>query len=166
MNPISGGQIRMIYGLARRCGMDGDELHGMIAAQTGRESIRELTIYQGVQLIDRLKGMAGERTTREAAGRLAPEIAKGDEARSHDAAYAVPWPSEDIPGRASAGQRRMIRSVIREMGWTDERLRAFLDKRYHVSDVAFLPSAKCGAVIEALKAMRDGGRGDRRERHG
>lgn len=136
MNPISGGQIRMIYGLARRCGMGGDELHGMIAAQTGRESIRELTIYQGVQLIDRLKGMAGEPVR------------------------------EDIPGRASDGQRSMIRSVIREMGWTDERLRAFLDKRYHVSDVAFLPSAKCGAVIEALKAMRDGGRGDRRERHG
>lgn len=136
MNMISPAQLRMIYGLSRRCDMDEETLHAMVLAQTGVASLKQLTSHQAAQIIDQLRIKAGEPVR------------------------------EDIPGRASDGQRRMIRSVIRELGWTDERLRAFLDKRYHVSDVAFLPCAKCGAVIEALKAMRDGGRGDRRERYG
>ena len=129
---ISTGQIRAVYGYARKCGLDNEMLHELVAAQTRRKSIKELTIHQGVRLINHLKRMAGEG-------------------------------QEDIPGRASQGQRRMIRSVAKDMGWTEERLRAFLDKRYGVSDVAFLPAGKCAALIEALKAMRAGGRG---ERHG
>ena len=132
VDEISSGQIRAVYGYARKCGMDNDVLHALVAAQTGRESIKELTVRQGWSLIEYLKRLAGEAT-------------------------------EDIPGRASEGQRRMIRAIAREMGWTAERLRAFLEKRYGASDVAFLPSGKCGAVIEAMKAIRDGGRG---ERHG
>lgn len=135
--PISGGQLRMVYGLAKKCGVDNDLLHDMIKAQFGADSMKALSMRQAKQLIDRLQQATGD----------APA---------------------DVPGRASESQRRLIYAIARELGWTNEskRLRMFLEKRFGVSDVPFLPSTKCGAVIEALKAIRDGGRGERRQGNG
>lgn len=78
MNMISPAQLRMIYGLSRRCDMDEETLHAMVLAQTGVASLKQLTSHQAAQIIDQL------RTRRASPVR------------------------EDIPGRASDGQRRMI----------------------------------------------------------
>jgi hypothetical protein len=127
----------MIYGLARRCGIDNDLLHDMIKHQFQAESMKALSMGQGKLLIDRLQKATGDA-------------------------------SAEVPGRASEGQRRMIYGLARELGWSrdSKRLRGFLEKRFDVSDVPFLPAAKCGPVIEALKAIRDGGRGERRLENG
>lgn len=132
IKPISQGQMRMIYGLARKVNLDDELLHDMVRGQTGCEHIRSLSITQAKALIDRLKRVAGE-------------------------------PEKETPGdRATEAQRRMIYALAKELGWDHERLRAFMEKRFNASAVAFLTASKTKAVIEALKSIQAGGRGERR----
>lgn len=133
--PVSGKQIAMMYGMAKRCGLDNDTLHDLVKCRTGQDSIRALSSGQANLVIGRMQELLGE---------------------------SAKTPSD----RATEAQVRKIYGIAREMGWMDNpmRLRSFLEKRFGCSDVAFLPASKVSAVIEALKAMQDGGRGDRKER--
>lgn len=138
---ISAGQVRMIYALARKAGMDDDLLHAKVKAITcGCEHISHLTSTQGIVIIERLQQEAGE-TVR-------PKAVPSD--------------------RATVAQRNLIRVLACELGWDTEgtRLRGFLEKRFGVSDVQFLTAAKTSSVIEAMKAMKQGGRGERRQSDG
>jgi len=138
--PISDGQVRMIYGLARKAGLDDALLHDMVLAQTGCPHIKNLTCLQGIQIIERLQKAAGETPQ--------PKIVPSD--------------------RGTIAQRNLIQTLACELGWDTEgqRLRAFLEKRFGVSDMGFLTAAKTAAVIEAMKAMKQGGRGERRKADG
>ena len=132
----TGAQLRMIYGMAKKIGMDNDELHCMVHGLTGCESLRALDTRQGARVIDRLNALAGvERTP---------------------------------PNRASPAQQRMILGLARDMGWMEDpaRLRGFLESRAGVSDVRYLPPAAAGRIIEAMKAMKEGGRAERRRHSG
>lgn len=57
---ISAGQMRKIYVLARERGMDNDLLHAHIQALTGKESMKELTMLEGIRLIESLEGKPPE----------------------------------------------------------------------------------------------------------
>lgn len=132
MGMISTAQLRMIYGLARKAGLDNDMLHTLVQGQTNLGSLKQLNSYQGKLVIDRLQGMSGV-TLR------------------------------DVAGRASTAQQKKIYALARELGWAEEpkRLRRFLEARFGCADVRFLPEERVGSVIEALKAMAAGGRGER-----
>jgi hypothetical protein len=139
--PISDGQVRMLYALARKAGMDNDLLHAKVKALTGGcEHISHLTSLQGILIIERLQQEAGE----------------------------TPKPKAVPNDRATIAQRNLIRVLACELGWDAEgtRLRAFLEKCFGVSDVQFLTAAKTSSVIEAMKAMKQGGRGERRPNDG
>lgn len=138
--PISDGQVRMIYGLARKAGLDSDLLHDMVRADTGSDHIKSLTSYQGIKIIERLQKATGETPK----ARMVPD------------------------DRGTLPQRMLIYTLTKELGWGEDgqRLRAFLEKRFGVSDVQFLTAGKTAAVIEALKSMRAGGRGERRKADG
>ena len=60
----SAAQMRKIYALARERGMDGDLLHVHIEVLTGKASLKEITVSDGIRIIDSLEGKR-----REAAGK-------------------------------------------------------------------------------------------------
>ena len=132
--PISPAQLRAIYGMARKAGMDNDDLHATVKKLTGAESLKALTGYRAALVIDYLKDILGQPV------------------------------STSSPARATPGQQYKIVELAREMGWMDDprRLRGFVEKQYHVSDIRFLTPAQAGLCIEALKAIQAGGRGERR----
>lgn len=130
------GQIRMIYGMAKRIGMDNDELHCMVHGLTGCDSIRALTVPQGGRVIDRLNVLAGvkkEPTNRASAAQQRMILKLAGE---------MGWLGEPA------------------------RLRGFLEAKAGVSDVKFLTTDAARKIIEALKAMQKGGRSERREQYG
>ena len=53
---ISVSQMRKIYALARERGMDSDLLHAHIQALTEKESMKELTMPEGIRIIESLEG--------------------------------------------------------------------------------------------------------------
>lgn len=134
----SAAQIKAIWALGKRLGMDADDLHAMAYRFCGLESISALTGREAGRMIDELKVRAGERPG-------VPTHSTGD-------------------ARATGAQRRMIAMLTRDLGWMDkpERLRGFLRKYAGVDDVRFLTAQQASRVIDGLKAMRDGGRGERK----
>lgn len=137
MAVITNPQIRMIYALCKTCGLDDETLHMKAHALTGKDSLKALTSQEAARLIDTLKRECGQ--VKE------PTI---------------------IEDRATEAQRRMIYALVRALGWIDnpKRLRGFLESKFHVSDVAFIPREKVSGVIEALKAMKARGYGERIEK--
>ncbi|MDO5300108.1 MAG: DUF1018 domain-containing protein [Clostridia bacterium] len=129
----SAGQVKAIWALGRKLGMDRDDLHAIAYRISGVESISTLTAWQAGRMIDELRMRAGE------------TVRTGD-------------------GRATAAQQRMIAMLVRQMGWADqpERLRGYIRRMCGADDVRFLTPQQASCVIDGLKAMRDGGRAERR----
>lgn len=128
----SNAQIKMIYGLSRKAGIDDDALHAITARLCYRDSLSLLTIAEASRLIDYLKRYMGEAD--EGVGR-ATEKQRG---KIFALARSMGW--MDDP----------------------KRLRRFLEAQHKVSDVRFLSHEQAGLVIEALKAIQKGGRSERR----
>lgn len=57
---ISVSQMRKIYALARERGMDSDLLHAHIHALTEKESMKNLTMMEGIRIIESLEGKPSE----------------------------------------------------------------------------------------------------------
>ena len=60
MDTITNAQLRMIYGLGKRAGLDNDTLHDMAHGMAGVDSLKAMTRQQAARMIDRL--MNGART--------------------------------------------------------------------------------------------------------
>lgn len=134
---ITSSQLKMIWGLARKLGMDSENVHALAKSVTGSDSLKQLDSQPAARLIDRMMAMAGQ---------------------------AKPEPLN----RDSKKQLSMIFGLAKKLGWSEDpaRLRAFLEKRYGVSHPRFLNDTDTNNVIEALKAMLKGGRGERRKADG
>ncbi len=134
----SAAQIKAIWALGKRLDMDEDDLHAIAYRISGLESISALTGREAGRMIDELKARAGERPG-------VPRCSMGGT-------------------RATDAQRRMITVLTRDLGWIDkpERLRGFLRKYAGVEDMRFLTVQQGARVIDGLKAMRNGGRGERK----
>lgn len=128
----STAQLRMIYGLSHKAGIDDDALHSIAARVAHQSSLSKLTGWEAGRVIDYLKRFTGGAD--EGEGR-ATEKQRG---KIFALARAMGWMENE------------------------KRLRAFLEARYRVSDVRFLSHEQAGLVIEALKAMEKGGRSERR----
>ena len=57
---ITVNQIRKIHVLAKERGMDDELLHAYIQTLTKKESLKELTVSEGIRVIDTLEGKAEE----------------------------------------------------------------------------------------------------------
>lgn len=132
----SSKQIQAIFALGNKLGMDKEDLHAIAWRIGGVESIRSLTSREAGRMIDELKLRSGEKPSMPGSG----------------------------AGRLTDAQRRMIAVLTRDLGWLDqpERLRGWLHKFVGVDDVRFLTVQQAIRVIDSLKAMRDGGRGERK----
>lgn len=121
---ISTAQTRMMFGLARKCGLDNEGLHSLVENISKVESIKQLTMYQAKGIIDYLMLLSGQQK---------PEIpdraTEGQRALIRNLARGLGW------------------------GDGPKRMRDFLEARFGVADIAFLTQEKASGVIEALKAM-------------
>lgn len=54
--PISQAQIKMLWGAARKAGLDSEMLHARALAETGKESLKQLTAAEAAVLTDKLLG--------------------------------------------------------------------------------------------------------------
>jgi len=100
------------------------------------EHLHDMTMAGAIQMIDLLKHMAGQ-----------------------DKNEDKPVPQ----GKPTTKEMSMINALTHKLGWSDERLKAFVEKRFGISHPRFLDDKTARKVIEALKAMLAGGRGERRQ---
>ena len=100
------------------------------------EHLHDMTMAGAIQMIDLLKHMAGQ-----------------------DKNEDKPVPQ----GKPTTKEMSMINALVHKLGWSDERLKAFIEKRFGISHPRFLDDKTARKVIEALKAMLAGGRGERRQ---
>ncbi|MGN1144893.1 MAG: phage protein GemA/Gp16 family protein [Acetatifactor sp.] len=122
---ITNAQKAKIFAVCNELGIDNDLLHELIFAVTGCHSLRNLTMAQGIMIIDRLEGKsapAGMATYRQKCfiEALAKEIG---------------WTEEN-------GTVSMVR------------LEGFLKARFAVNSYKWLTVKKASEVIEALKDMK------------
>lgn len=97
------------------------------------EHLHDMSMAGAIQMINLLKEMAGQEVN------TAPR------------------------GKPTPAEMAKINALMHQLGWDDERLRAFIEKRFHVSHPRFMTDKTARMVIEALKAMAAGGRGERKE---
>jgi hypothetical protein len=107
--------------------------HDEVYAMARVEHLHDLTMSGAIQMINLLKHMAGQ-----------------------DDDKPVPQ------GKPTSKEMGMINALRMKLGWSDERLQAFIEKRFRISHPRFLDDKTARKVIEALKAMLAGGRGERR----
>ena len=100
------------------------------------EHLHDMTMAGAIQMINLLKHMAGQ-----------------------DKNEDKPVPQ----GKPTTKEMSMINALVHKLGWSDERLKAFIEKRFGISHPRFLDDKTARKVIEALKAMLAGGRGERRQ---
>lgn len=120
---ITPAQIRMIYGIGRRNGLDDDMIHHVAQNLFGKDSLRDLTCWQAGQVIDSLRRKTGEA--------MEPIQERASEAQR-----------KYILGLA---ERLMMKDT--------RQLRHFLRARFGVDDMSFLTPENASKVIEGLKAM-------------
>lgn len=126
-------QLRCIYALGRKGGLDDEALHGVVYTTAKKEHISELTADQARRVIDRLKQLTGQ-----GPGRGVDRGTKRQVALIFTLAERLGWGDEP------------------------RRLRAFLESQYGVSHPSFLDRSRTNSCIAALKAMEAGGRGERK----
>ena len=150
---IEAWQRRSIFAFARELGIKidnenkNDELHDLVESLTGQRSVGKLTYDQADLVIGRLKGdMRG-------CGRLEE---KGNNLEDRWQIYA--FGLKERPGMASLKQLNFIRAMMLELKRLDpmdvsldKRLRGWLEKYAHVSDVTYLTPHTAYIVTEGLK---------------
>lgn len=122
---ITHRQMAKIYALSKELGLDNDLIHELVLAETGKNSLKALTVPEGILIIDRLqghgtpKGMATPRQKRFIEGLL----------------KNIGWVLED--GTADI-----------------TRLEGLLRSKFGVDSYKWLTVKKASDVIEALKDMK------------
>ncbi len=127
--------IRMLWGIAKspELSLTDQELHLLVEAHTGKQSIRELNRRELGTLIGILIGMkdSGSRARRENTRK-----ARGN--------------------TGTANQRRKIYRLAEAMGWDrPARVNGLCRKMFDVERVEWLNHDQCSKLIEALKKMEE-----------
>ncbi len=123
---ITASQMRKIHASARERGMDNDLLHIHVATLTGKDSLKELTIHEAVQVIDSLEGKG----TKEPGGMTWKQL------------YFIQSLAKELGWVTEAGKV------------DDKRLNGFISKRFGVDHYRWLSRSMASKVIEGLKNIR------------
>jgi hypothetical protein len=121
---ISPRQLKAIWALSHRAGLDDDALHALVASRTGRASLRELRRAEAAAVIDEL-------------------LAK--------VSGGAPAPQKR--GAATRAQRALLARLAGELEWPPERLPALARRMYGAGSLPELTVKQASGLIEALKAM-------------
>ena len=128
---ITQKQLKMIWTLARQLGMDTGLVHEMVFNVTGKDSLKKLTVPEGVGIIDGLVD-DGARVRRKRIKRL----------------RVGPNVIELLTGK----QIRLIEYLVDQLGWGNpEQLKGF--NRRVIKKERICTIIEASKVIEGLKAM-------------
>lgn len=123
--------VRILWGLAKspELSLTDEELHLLVLAHTGKESIRELN-QRELQTMVRLLGNMKSSAVKSSRG------ARGS--------------------AGTANQRKKIYKLAEALGWEKAaRVNGLCRKMFGVSSVDWLDYTQCSKLIEALKAMAE-----------
>ena len=127
-----------IFALGKTAGLDNDALHDVVRRVAGVSSLTLLSERAAMRVIDELKRTVGQGET-------------------------LGW--------LTGAQRGKLFALCRELGWLNgagaidvKRLEGFIRARFGIDRITWLTREKGGAVIEALKKMSAGGRGERNKK--
>jgi hypothetical protein len=121
---ISPRQLKAIWALSHRVGLDDRELHALVAARTGRVSLRELRRSEAATVIDELLAKVSGRA-----------------------------PAPRKPGAVTRAQQALLARLADELEWPPERLPALVRRMYGTHALRELTVKQASGLIEALKAM-------------
>jgi Protein of unknown function (DUF1018) len=127
--PKTRAQLRRIYGLAKDCGLDNEELHALVFDATNKSSIAALNVTQADVVIARLGGepLAARRTIQQR--------------RKNAGIVAV----------VSPAQIQLIADLASQRHWSAETLQEFC--RRQTGHFPLRTTKDANKVIEALKSM-------------
>ncbi len=122
--------VRTIWGLAKSAElrMTDEELHLVVMAQTGKESIRKLTkkeISSVVYVLIQLKNSSR----------------RGREART------------PLCDGTTQNQRRKVYKLMQALGWNEKRINGMCRRMFKVDRLEWLEYKQISDLIEALKAI-------------
>lgn len=123
---------RMLWGLAKspELHMTDEELHLVVSAHTGKDSIRELNKSELRLVIGILAGMKDSASGRKRSDRRNRGLA------------------------GTANQRRKIYKLTEILGWdSPARINGLCKKMFGIACVEWLSYRQCSGLIEALKSM-------------
>lgn len=126
MRKITSKQIRALWGYAALLKVPEEKLREWIYAETGKSSLRELSLLEASRLI----GEMGWEMKLEVGG-----------LRSRD--------------RMTPAQFRKIGRMGTEIGWNQERILGLAGRMYRVERLHDLDQEKASGLIEALKAIQE-----------
>ena len=126
MEKMSGRQRRMIFGLAKRQGLDNETLHLYAQKLTGKSSLANLTVREAGAVIDALNDKKAD-----AEGMVTFKQRRYIEGLALETGWA------DGAGKLDR-----------------KRFNAWLNNKFGISDIKWLTSKKASDAIEGLKAMR------------
>lgn len=124
--------IRTIWGIAKspELMLSNEELHLVVMAQTGKESLRKLT--------------------KKEISRVVYVLAKMKESSKSGKSQKV-----EVYGTATANQRRKVYKLMQELGWNEKRINGMCRRMYKIDRLEWLDYLQISNLIEALKAMID-----------
>lgn len=128
MEAITKRQIKAIWALAHRGGLNVEDLHKQIESSVGKRSLRQLSREEAARVIQGLLPKTGVEE------------------------LALPAAIDKMEGTTSA-QRAFIGRLIWEMGWDERSLLGLAYRMYGVWRFADLTVRQASGLIEALKAI-------------
>lgn len=126
------GTLRTLWGLAKspELRMTDEELHLFVQAQTGKESLKELTAREIKILIGQLANMK--------------ESSRKEGQRE----------KRKVGSTSTEGQRKKVYHLARALGWEKPaRINGFCKRMFRTERVEWLSYEECSKLIEILKKM-------------
>lgn len=123
--------LRTIWGLAKspELNLSDDDLHVIVASQTGKESLKELNAMEIATVVRALMGLKD----------------------------MVKKPDKKVKPGGNEGtgyQRKKVYKLAQELGWEDKkRVDGLCRKMFGVDMLEWLNFKQCSKLIEAMKAM-------------
>ncbi|MBI3352266.1 MAG: DUF1018 domain-containing protein [Nitrospirae bacterium] len=127
---ISKKQMRAIWALSNRLGLQEEDLHARVESISGKKSIRALTKSEARHVIEDLLLLAGSQK-------------RGSEKSTLE------------KGKVTQAQMDFIYETGRKIGWKKEHIFGLAKKMYRVSQLKNLRVEQASGLIEALKAIQN-----------
>ena len=123
-----------IYAIAKspQLGMTDEELHLLVGGMTGKDSLKELTSRELMDLTTKLQEMR--------------DSASGKKDKRNFTRRG---------NRATERQRRKMYMLMKELGWNDKRVRGFARKMVGTETIEWLNHEQCAILIEGMKKLID-----------
>lgn len=123
-----------IYAIAKspQLGMTDEELHLLVGRMTGKDSLKELTSRELMDLTTKLQEMR--------------DSASGKKDKRNFTRRG---------NRATERQRRKMYMLMKELGWNDKRVRGFARKMVGTETIEWLNHEQCAILIEGMKKLID-----------